>query len=64
MYNRDIDDVLAMYEQKLFSLEKLRDCFEAIAPELIRFPSLNPDLLRKRIEQFIERCESTSEREK
>jgi hypothetical protein len=63
-YNRDIDDVRAMYEQKLFSLEKLLDCFEAIAPELIRFPSLNPDLLRNRIEQFIERCERISEREK
>jgi len=63
-YNRDIDDVLAMYEQKLFSLEKLRDCFEAIAPELIRFPSLNPEILRNRIKKFIEHCESTSEREK
>jgi hypothetical protein len=63
-YNRDIDDVLSMYEQKLFTLEKLRDCFEAIAPELIRFPSLNPDLLRNRIKKFIEHCESTSEREK
>jgi hypothetical protein len=51
-----------MYEQKLFSLEKLRDCFKAIESELIRFPSLNPELLRNRIEQFIERCESTSER--
>lgn len=61
-YNRDIDDVQAMYEQKLFSLEKLRDCFKAIESELIRFPSLNPELLRNRIEQFIERCESTSER--
>ncbi len=61
-YNRDIDDVRAMYEQKLFSLEKLRDCFKAIESELIRFPSLNPELLRNRIEQFIERCESTSER--
>lgn len=60
-YNRDIDDVQAMYEQKLFSLEELRDCFEAIASELIRCPSLNPDLLRNRVEQFIERCESTSE---
>jgi hypothetical protein len=60
-YNRDIDDVQAMYEQKLFSLEELRDCFEAIECELIRFPSLNPDLLRNRVEQFIERCESTSE---
>ncbi|MEG3844873.1 DUF6036 family nucleotidyltransferase [Microcoleus sp. herbarium14] len=61
-YNRDINDVQAMYEQKLFSLEKLRDCFKAIESELIRFPSLNPELLRNRIEQFIERCESTSER--
>lgn len=50
-----------MYEQKLFALEELRDCFEAIASELIRFLSLNPDLLRNRVEQFIERCESTSE---
>ena len=61
-YNRDINDVQAMYEQKLFSLEKLRDCFKAIESELIRFPSLNPEILRNRIEQFIERCESTSER--
>jgi hypothetical protein len=60
-YNRDIGDVQAMYEQKLFSLEELRSCFKAIESELIRFPSLNPDLLRNRIEQFIERCESTSE---
>jgi hypothetical protein len=55
-YNRDIDDVLAMYEQKLFSLKELRDCFNAIEPELVRFPSLDPDILRSRIEQFIERC--------
>jgi hypothetical protein len=60
-YNRDIDDVQAMYKQKLFDLEKLRDCFEAIEPELIRFPSLNPDVLRNRIEEFIQRCDSISE---
>lgn len=50
-----------MYEQKLFTLEKLRDCFNAIASELIRFPSLDPDLLRNKIEQFIDRCEKASE---
>jgi hypothetical protein len=61
-YNRDIDDVRAMYEQKLFTLEKLCDCFDAIESELIRFPALDPDLLRNKIEQFIDRCESTSER--
>jgi hypothetical protein len=60
-YNRDIDDVQAMYAQKLFSLKKLRDCFEAIESELIRFPALDPELLRNKIEQFIERCQSESE---
>jgi hypothetical protein len=62
-YNRDLDDVRAMYEQKLFTLEKLGDCFNAIEPELIRFPSLNPALLRSRVEQFIDRCENTSGKE-
>lgn len=54
-FDRDIQDVQAMYEQKLFSLRMLRDSFEAIAPELIRFPSLNPDVLSSRVENFIER---------
>jgi hypothetical protein len=60
-YNRDLDDVRAMYDRELFSLEKLLDCFNRIEAELIRFPSLDTDLLRNRIERFIERCESTSE---
>jgi hypothetical protein len=60
-YNRDIDDVRAMYEQKLFTLEKLRDCFNEIEPELIRFPALDPDLLRNKIEQFVDRCENIGE---
>ena len=50
-----------MYEQKLFSLEELRNSFESIAPELIRFPSLNPDALRSRVENFIKRFESNIE---
>jgi hypothetical protein len=50
-----------MYTQKLFSLSKLRDCFEAIVPELIRFPSLNPDILRSRVENFIQRFEDLPE---
>ncbi len=56
-FERDINDVQAMYEQKLFSLTELRNCFEAIAPELIRFPSLDPDVLRSRVFDFIERIE-------
>lgn len=53
-YDRDINDVQAMYEQKLFSVQDLRDCFEAIEPELIRYPSIKPDVLRSSIEEFID----------
>ncbi len=52
-----------MYEQKLFTLEDLRCGFEAIEPELIRFPALDPELLRNKVEQFIDRCEHESERD-
>jgi hypothetical protein len=60
-FDRDIKDIEAMYKHKLFSLSELQDCFEAIAPELIRFPSLNPDVLRSRVENFIERFEDKLE---
>ncbi len=57
-YDRDLQDVQAMYKQGLFSLEGLRNCFEAIELELIRFPSLDPDVLRSKIRTFIEQTES------
>lgn len=60
-FDRDIKDVQAMYEQKLLSLRELRDCFEAIAPELIRFPSFDTDVLRSKVENFIERFEGNPE---
>jgi hypothetical protein len=60
-FDRDIKDVEAMYAQKLFSLVDLQAGLAAIEPELIRFPALNPDLLRSRVESFIERFESQFE---
>lgn len=63
-FDRDINDVQAMYEQKLFSLEELQDCFEAIAPDLIRFPALNIDTIKSRVESFVARWESNTEEEK
>jgi hypothetical protein len=60
-YTRDLDDVRAMYKQKLFTLEDLRNGFEAIEPELIRFPSLDPELLRNKVELFIDRCANIAE---
>jgi hypothetical protein len=63
-YDRDIRDVEAMYAQKLFSLPELYECFVAIEPELIRFPALDPDTLRDRLEKCIERLASTPEDDK
>lgn len=60
-FDRDIKDIEAMYAQKLFSLNQLQNSFEAIEPELIRFPSLNADLLRSKVEKFIERSEDKPE---
>jgi hypothetical protein len=57
-FDRDLRDVQAMYEQKLFCLTNLQNCFEAIAPDLIRFPSLDPDRLKSRVENFIQHCEN------
>jgi hypothetical protein len=62
-FDRDLSGVQAMYEQKLFSLEDLRTSFEAIALELIRFPALNSDVVRSRVENFIEQCEENSAEE-
>lgn len=56
-YDRDLNDVRAMFKQGLFSLEDLCNCLEVITPELIRFPSLNADILRGRIETFIKQAE-------
>jgi hypothetical protein len=60
-FERDMSDVQAMYKQKLFSLKELRDCFEAIVPELIRYPALDPNTLRVKVDSFIARFEADLE---
>ncbi len=62
-FERDITDVQAMYDQQLFSLPDLRNGFDAIKPELIRFPSLDADELSTKVESFIRRCEPPSAKE-
>ncbi len=60
-YERDISDVQAMYAQQLFSLENLDNCFKAIEPDLIRFPSIDPEILKDRIETFIKQMRDKSQ---
>lgn len=53
-YERDVADVRAMYQQELFKLDDLSEGFEAIAPELIRFPALDAADLRIKVTNFVE----------
>lgn len=62
-FERDINDVQAMYNQQLFSLSDIRNGFDAIKPELIRFPSLDADELSAKVESLIRRCEPSSAKE-
>ena len=62
-FDRDLKDVEAMYKQNLFALSQLRDGLQAIVPELIRFPALNPAILTRRVENFIQ-CFETKQEEK
>lgn len=59
-FDRDIKDVQAMYSYQLFPLKDLVDGLEAITPQLIRYPSLNPEAIRNRVIDFINSCESHS----
>lgn len=60
-FDRDLSDVQSMYEQRLFSLQELRNGLEAILPDLIQFPSLNSDVFKSRIESFIKSFEDKPE---
>ena len=55
-YDRDLKDIQAMYSQELFSLEDLRNCFEVIESDFIRFPAIEPDIIKGQINQFIEQA--------
>ena len=59
-YERDENDVKAMLHRKLFSIETLRDSFEAIEPDLIRYPSLDPKDIKAKVTGFIQKIEETS----
>ena len=60
-FDRDVNDVQSMYAQGLFSLDDLQTSFEAIEPELIRFPSLDADALRNKVITFIQQMKSAQE---
>ena len=53
-YERDLDDVRAMQRGGLVSPDELRDGLERIEPELLRYPGLDAEAFRCRVERFLD----------
>lgn len=50
----DLPDVRAMLDRRLIDLAALREAFAAIEPELARYPSIDADVFRSKVEAFLE----------
>jgi hypothetical protein len=51
---KDVDDVRAMISSRLVDPTELRVAFDAIEPELVRYPALDADLFRQKLEEALE----------
>lgn len=54
-HNRDLEDVQSMLNNKLIDLKELGRLFVMIEPLLIRYPSINPNDFRKKVEAIVGR---------
>jgi len=50
---RDLDDVRAMLERGLVERARLRAAFDEIAPELYRFPAIDPPTFAAAVDAFV-----------
>ena len=53
-HRMDLVDVREMVKRDLIRVEALARRFEAIAPLLLRYPAIDPDAFRAKVERFIE----------
>jgi hypothetical protein len=49
-HSRDLEDVSAMIDRGLIDPVQARGWFDEIEPELYRFPAIDPDAFRRRVE--------------
>jgi hypothetical protein len=54
---QDLADVLAFLRGGFVEPEQLRACFAEITPGLLRYPAVDPEQFRKKIEDFLDRFE-------
>ena len=52
-HTQDRSDVAAMLERGFIGPEKLRDLFNAIEPELYRYPAIDPSSFRRALEETL-----------
>lgn len=58
---RDLDDVAQMFARGLVDRAELLRLFEAIEPQLIRYPSIDPEVLRQKVKKAIGSGSSSGE---
>jgi hypothetical protein len=58
-HDKDLTDVRELLERKLVEPGRLRDLFEAIAPQLYRYPAVDPKAFRRRLEEALPRTSGT-----
>jgi hypothetical protein len=49
-FDQDLDDVRTMIERGLVEPERLRELYDAIEPELYRYPAIDPVAFRRKVE--------------
>jgi hypothetical protein len=54
---QDLGDVLAFLRGGFVETEQLRACFEEIVPGLLRYPAVDPEQFRRKVEDFLDRFE-------
>jgi hypothetical protein len=52
-FEQDLDDVRTMTVRGLVKPERLREYYEAIEPELFRYPAIDPVLFRRKVQEAL-----------
>jgi hypothetical protein len=52
-FAQDLEDVRSMIDRGLVEPARLRDLYEAIEPELFRYPAIDPAVFRHRLEEAL-----------
>lgn len=53
-FRQDLDDVSEMIERELVEPARLRELYEAIEPQLYRYPAIDPRAFREKVEAALE----------